>query len=204
MSAPPAWMERVIATIDRYGTTTAATVSGIVDRESLDISIGDKPMETLATLSLGRVYKYNPEEDSEVSFDLYVKDMSTGSGAIDLFFMGWTTAVTSGRVVANNVQNREMFRLTLLFTNDPTPSTATTTVGTTSASYAARRYIFADGFITSYKPSFTDGILKVKCTMKIPPYDGTAVANIGYQSLDGTASSTLTALSTYTGTVKGW
>jgi len=202
MTAPPAWMEKGYATIEKYGTANSANLSGVLDRSSLDISIGDKAMESIPTLNLARVYKYDPEGDSEISFDLYLKDMGTSSGGIDLFFID-TTVYTSGKIDVVHSQTREKMRLTILFTNDPVPSTATTTVNaTTTLAYAARRYIFADAYITSYKTSFTDGILKVSVTMKVPPYDGSATANIGYQSLDGSTSSSLAALGSYTATTK--
>ena len=205
MAAPPAWMEKVLVTIDRYESAEVSSISGFVDRNSLDISVGNKPMETIPVLSQGRVYKYSPDEDTEVSFDLYVKDLGTTSGgALDLWFIG-TTGTTSGKIDVVNTMTRDKFRVTLLFTNDPVPTTATTTVNSTGTpAYAARRYILADAFITSYKPSFTDGILKVKCSIKIPAFDASAVSNIGFQSLDGTTTGSLAALSDYTGTTKGY
>ena len=203
---PPAFMEKVLVEIEKYGSTTVnASVQGIVDRNSLDITIGDKPMESIATLNQARVYKYSPEDDSEVSFDMYVKDLGTTTNAIDLFFLGVTTVATSGVISKSTTTVRDKFRVTILFTNDTTMSDATATVNNgTETTYGARRYIFADAYITSCKPSFTDGILKVGITCKIPPYDGTGASNIGYQSLDGSTTGSLTALATYTGTAKGW
>jgi len=206
MAMPPAWMEKVLVEVEKHGSTTAdASIQGIVDRTSLDITIGDKPMESIATLNQARVYKYNPEEDSEITFDMYVKDLGSDSNAIDLFFLGVTTVATSGVITKSTTTVRDRFRVTILFTNDTSISDATATVNNgTETTYGARRYIFADAYITSCKPSFTDGILKISISCKVPPYDGNGSANIGYQSLDGSTTASLTALLTYTGTVKGW
>lgn len=198
---PPAWMHRVLATIERYGGSDTATFSGLVDRTSLDIKVGEKPFESIPLLNEGRLYKYGAEEDSEISFDMYSKGLGSAAGNLDLFFMGATVS-SSGAIQAENTNNRYKHRLTLLFTNDPAPTSATDAVDSGGAGYAARRYIFADCFITTHTANMGDNVLKTSVVAKCPPFDADANPNWKMESLDGVVLTGLAALSAYSGSNK--
>lgn len=196
-------MEKVRASVEKYGVASDVDIEGVVDRESLDLGIGEKGFESIPSLVQGRIYKYTPEEDTEITFDMYCIGMDTDtSTSIESYFIGGTPVVT-GWADYVNLTTRNKFRITILFTNDAGVTDASDTVnGGTTDTYAARRYSFADSFITSVKPSFTDGILKLSITAKVPPYDADGNSNIKYQTLDGASTSSLDALAAYSGTVK--
>ena len=66
----------------------------------------------------------------------------------------------------------------------------------------ALRVVASDGYFTSVKPSMTDGIVKFTVTYKVPPFDSSGTANVKIESVAGSTTATLTALASYTSTVK--
>ena len=119
---PPAWMDRCYLTIDQWGAVSATTISmhGIIDRSSLSIDVGEKPVDAIALLNQGYVYSYKAEEMTEVSFDYYTKlaavpaiyDGVTNARqtALDQFFMG-TTVDASEPTSLTNTTTRNKVRV---------------------------------------------------------------------------------------------
>lgn len=73
-----------------------------------------------------------------------------------------------------------------MWTNDPTVTSAT---AATTQYYTAYRAGGADGYFTSVKKSYTDGILKFTCVYKWAPFDKTGTACILDESAGGTSGS---------------
>jgi len=95
-----------------------------------------------------------------------------------------------------NDRNRSQYRVLVLWTNDPTPTTAQSVIANT---YSALRIGMADGHFTSVKPSFTDGTLKYTVMFKVAAFDKAAAGNVMIESCAGTtAGDILPAIASYT------
>ena len=182
MPIPDSWDETALININ--DGSTDMSLHAIT--ETIDISIGDKPMEGIPTLAGGRVRKRSPQEDTEITFEGYPigigdKDATSQDG-LDLFFNAGTASTAP--FSATSSTSRNTFEVTIMWT-DSTSTSATSSVP--SGKYALR-YQFRNCDMTSCKPSFTDGILKATYTFKCVPFTKTGAANITVQSTDGTAS----------------
>lgn len=204
---PPAWMDRCYLTITQWGASSGTSISmqGIIDRSSLSIDVGEKPVDAIALLNQGYVYSYKAEEMTEVSFDYYTKLAAVpaiyggvtnlNQTALDQFFMG-TSIDASEPTSLTNTTTRNKVRIAILWTTDTSLSAAT---AQTSANKPARRILIADAFVTAHTLKF-DEILKVSVTIKAAPFDADAVSNIKVETTDGTSQ--LAAVSDYAGTTK--
>jgi hypothetical protein len=164
--------------------TTVSSLHAIT--ETIDISQGDKPVEHIATVSGGRVTKFNPEEDTEITFEGYPisigdKDATSQDG-LDLFFHGGTDSAAPFSVSSS--LTRTVFTVTIMWTD----STATSATSSVPSGNYALRYNFANCYMTSCKPSFTDGILKATYVFKCAPRNKAGTSNITVESTDGTIS----------------
>ena len=182
MAAPDAWTETAL--INLNDGTTDATIAAIT--ETIDISQGDKPMEGIANMAGGRIKKFSPQEDTEITFEGYPigigdKDATSQDG-LDLFFNAGTASVAPFSVSAS--RNRTTFTVTIMWTDD----TATSATSSVASGKYALRYNFANCDMISCKPSFTDGILKATYVFKCTAFNKAGTSNITEESTDGTAS----------------
>ena len=182
MAAPDAWTETAL--INLNDGTTDSTIHAIT--ETIDISIGDKAVESIATISGGRLKKFSPQEDTEITFEGYPigvgdKDATSQDG-LDLFFNAGTDSIAPFSVSAS--RSRTTFTVNVMWTDD----TATSATSSVASGKYALRYTFSNCDMTSCKPSFTDGILKATYTFKCPPFNKAGTSNITVESTDGTAS----------------
>ena len=167
--------------------------------ETVDIDIGDKDFDVIATLAGGRLVKFTPQEPTTITLEAYPIEAGTVSGATgEGFFdlMNTGDASQPQIIVADRVRNK--YRISILWTDSTSVTYSHQEVG---MPYTALRVAAADGFFTSVKPSFTDGVLKFTVTYKVPPFDKDGTANVCIMSTDGTA--TLTAMASYTSVIKG-
>ena len=165
--------------------------------ETVDINIGDKEFDAIPLISGGRCVKFNPQEPTEITLEAYPVEAGTDSGAVGKGFFDLLNTADATQPVSVSVDHtRTKYRMTLLWT-DASVATAETTV---SGAAAALRIVAADGYFTSAKPSFTDGILKWTVKYKVPAFDKSAVANVKIESTDGTAD--MAAPAAYTSSVK--
>ena len=81
----------------------------------------------------------------------------------------------------------------VLWTDDTTVTSAT---DATTGSYDGMRFVLKNGYVTSAKPSFTDGVLKYTVSMKFPAFAKDGTANGLIESTDGSA--VLAAVAAYT------
>jgi len=173
--------------------------------ETVDIDIGDKDFDVIATLSGGRLVKFNPQEPTTITLEAYPVDAATaampntattGAGFFDLMNT-WQIAQPMDIDVS---RDRNKHRIALMWTDKSTETDAAAAI--VAPTNNALRIVAADGYFTSVKPSFTDGVLKFTITYKVPPFDKDGTANVVIQSVSGTGTATLTALSSYTSTTK--
>jgi len=198
MAAPDAWRQLAYVAIAKQAGSDVEFRSKI---ETIDISIGDRPIEGIALINGGRITKFNPEEDTEITLECYHAEAgtdtgTTGEGWFDLFYN--TTDTAQALRLTNATVEPQKLRVAILWTDDTTQTSAASQV---VSGKAALRIVAADGYLTSVKPSFTDGILKFAVTFKIPPRDASANACVLIESLDASAT-TMTALQSYTSSVK--
>ena len=171
--------------------------------ETIDIDIGAKDFDVISTLAGGRLVKFTPQEPTTITLEAYPVEAGTHSGATGhgFFDLFWGADTSQPLQIDANVLSRNKYRMVIMWTTDQTSTTyAESQVG--SPANSALRIIAADGYFTSVKPSFTDGLLKFTVTFKVPPVDKTGADNIRIESIDGSATATLTALGSYTSTVK--
>ncbi len=162
--------------------------------ETVDLDIGDKDFDVINTLKGGRLVKFNPQEPTSITLEAYPVEAgtatgTTGTGFEDLIHTGDTTQPMS----ISFDKSRTKIRCVVLWTDDTTATNATD--APTSGS-TALRFVLKNGYVTSSKPSFTDGVLKSTVTMKFPAFDKTGTSNGTIESTDGTGD--LIAVSAYT------
>lgn len=197
---PDTWSETALVSISAQAGTdvTFQTIT-----EAVDIDIGDKDFDVIATIAGGRLVKFTPQEPTSITLEAYPVDAATtgfttattGTGFFDLL----NTYDTTEPHVITVDRNRNKHRIAIMWTNG-SATNATAQVVTPTAQ--ALRVVAADGYFTSVKPSFTDGVLKFTVTYKVPPFDKSGNANVKIESINGSATATLTALASYTSTVK--
>ena len=168
--------------------------------ETVDMDIGEKGFDVIATLSGGRLVKFTPQEPTEITLEAYPVDAGTDSGATGKgFFDLLNSADTTQPVSISADRVRSKYRIAIMWTDSILAGAESAVVTPTNQ---ALRIAAADGYFTSVKPSFTDGILKFTITYKVPPFDSSGTANVKIESISGTTTATMTALASYTSTVK--
>ena len=195
MAFPDAWEETAFVEIQKL-SGSAIQFAAITD--TIDINEGDVPGESQPTLAGGRIWKQSPQEDGEITLELYPVEMDTTSG-VGLFqqFTGGTWDTNEPLAAdtdwpASADRSRDQFRVVVLWTND---ATATTASGTTAGSTDSLRFAAMGCRITSHKASFTDGILKTTVTFKWPAFNKAGTVKMSrWESADQTA---FAAISTY-------
>ena len=193
------WQEVCKISISKIGSATELIADG--QTETVDFDIADKDFESVPLVNGGRVVKWNPQEDSTFTFEAYPMEAGTDTGTT---LKGWddlmndTDATVPIRIINTRVRNK--YRVIVLWTNDPTVTTATQI---TTNTYSALRIGGADGYFTSIKKSFTDSGLKYTCIYKVPAFDKTGSGCLLHESCAGsTAQDILPAIAAYTTTNK--
>jgi hypothetical protein len=189
-----AWMEACLIAISKIG---GSDIQFAAETETVDFDIGEKDIEGIPLVNGGRVTKFTPEGDSSITFEAYPLQAGTSTGTSGKGFFDLLHSVDASvpiRIV--NDRNRDKYRVLVLWTNDPTPTTAQ---AATANTYSALRIGMAEGHFTSIKPSFTDGTLKFTVTYKVAAFDKSAAGNVMMESCAGTtAGDILPAIAAYT------
>jgi len=199
--AQDTWSETALVAIASQGGTDVKFAS---ITETIDIDIGAKDFDVIATLSGGRLVKFTPQEPTTVTLEAYPVDAATtgfttattGAGFFDLM----NTYDTSQPLQVVSDRNRNKMRICVLWSDKTTETDATAAL--TTPTNAGMRVVASDGYFTSVKPSFTDGVLKFTVTYKVPPYDKDGSGNVMIESVSGSTTATMTQLASYTSTVK--
>jgi len=200
-----AWMEKCLITVSKQGDSKDYHAAGMT--ETVDFDFGDKDIEGVALTNGGRVTKWNPEGDSTITFEAYPLQAGTTSDAVDNEDLtGWddlmysedslNTVASAKNNRVKNDHNRDLYRVLFLWTND---TSATSAAAETAADKSAYRLGAANGYFTSVKPSFTDGVLKFTITFKVVPFDKSGDGNLLKESAAGSiAADALPAIANYT------
>jgi hypothetical protein len=193
-----AWMEICLIAISKVGGSDLAFAALT---ETVDFDLGEKDVEGVALVNGGRVTLFKPEGDSTVTLEAFPLQAGTDSGTTGLGFydlMHTVDAAVPVRII--NDRNRDMYRILSLWTND---ATATTGQSATAENASALRIGLADGYFTSVKPSFTDGVLKFTVMYKCAAFDKAGAGNVMIESAAGSSGSDkLPAISSYTTSYK--
>ena len=192
------WMEVCLIAISIAGGSDIQ-FAGLT--ETVDFDIGEKDIEGIPLVNGGRMTKWTPEGDSTITFEAYPLEAGTDTGTTGKgFFDLMHTVDASVPIRITNDRNRDKYRVLVLWTNDPTPTTAQSVTANT---YSAFRIGMADGHFTSAKPSFTDGELKFTVMYKVAAFDKAAAGNVMMESCAGTtAGDILPAIASYTSSAK--
>lgn len=189
-----AWMEVCKISISKIGGTELAAEA---KTETVDIDDPDKDFDGIPMLNGGRVKKWTQQGDGTITFEAYHTESGTDTGST---LKGWedlkdeVDSTVPIRVL--NSRTRNKYRVLVLWTNDPTVTTAK---DVTTNTYSAKRYGAADGYFTSVKKSFTDGVLKYTCIYKFAPFDLVGSPCILNESCAGTTpTDILPAIAAYT------
>ena len=184
-----------MANVDSWseiGLVSITTLSGSAVEfktltETVDIDIGDKEFDIIPTLGGGRLVKFMPEEAIEITLEAYPVEAGTDTGAVGKGFFDLLHTPDSSQPLGISVdRTRTKHRMSLLWTDKADATTAEDALATASTE-SGLRILAADGFFTSAKPSFTDGILKWTVKFKAPAFDKSGTANVKIESTDGTA-----------------
>ena len=166
--------------------------------ETVDIDIGDKDFDVIATLGGGRVVKFTPEEPITITLEAYPSQAGTETGTTGQgFFDLMNTADTNQPLQISVDKVHNPYRIVLLWTDDANNQAPSKSI---LSGKNALRIVASDGKFTSVKPSFTDGILKFTIVYKVKPFDSSGNANFKVESTDTTAA--LPTLNAYTSSTK--
>jgi len=191
--AEDTWSETAFVSISKIGGSDVefATIT-----ETVDVDFGNKEFDVINTLKGGRLVKFNPQEPSTVTLEAYPIEAGTASGTEGKGFMDLLYASDATQPLSINFdRTRTKVRIAILWTDDTNVTTATDAI---SEGSNALRIVLKNGYVTSAKPSFTDGILKYNVTIKCPAFDKSANPNGLIESTDGSTSAILAELSAYT------
>lgn len=173
MAFPDAWEETALVSVTQFAASPIAVQCAAMT-ESIDISEPDYPGESIPNLAGGRAWKQSPQEDGEITLEIYPIEVDTGANDTGLFsqFVGGTFGTGAGSNetdtswTAGVDRTRDRYRVTILWTNDTTPPT--TAEAQVASGSEALRFSAMGCRIISHKSSFTDGILKTTVTFKFP------------------------------------
>ncbi len=207
MAFPETWGPFFLLSIQRRGASAQSEIqfAAIVDPTTLEVNHGNRPVDGISNAAGGRIYKQEPEEDTEITFDIMPLELDTTSG-VGLFqqYVGvsgtadpnpydTTTQLdtdTSWPASVNRVMDK--FRIAILRTNDAAASTAG---GTTAASTDSLRFFANNCVFVKMTTNDSDSHLKATVMFKCKAYNKAGTTkNYGYQSYN----SNLLALTSYT------
>lgn len=186
-----AWSETALITVTRLG---AAAMQFAARVEDIDIDIGDKNIEWVNNLKGGRIAKKVPQGETSITFTGYpygIGQVDPISGFGQLFWGATTYDITEPMIVNAN-RMREQYQVAIMWTDDTTPTSA---LAATASGKVAERFIMANCYLTGYKLSYTDQILKATLTFKGAPFNKEGVAQMREESTEGTT--VMSTLNTY-------
>ncbi len=172
--------------------------------ETVDISEPDYPGESINNVAGGRIWKQSPQEDGEITFEIYPIELDTASNDKGLFqqFAGgsWDVAepLATDTTWAGGVDRpRDKYMVGILWTDDTSHAYASDTAFTTvnGTDKVALRFYAKECRMTSHKADFTDGILKITATFKFPAMNKAGTTkSYAWESTDDADTSPLPAL----------
>ena len=198
MAQPDMWSETALVAITAQAGSDVKFAS---ITSTVDIDIGEKGFDAIATLAGGRLVKFTPQEPTTITLEAYPLEAGTDAGTDGIGFwdlMNTADATQPIQISADRTRNK--YRVAIMWTDSTAQTDAAGQIG--SPTNSALRVVASDGYFTSVKPSYTDGELKFTVTFKVPPFDKSGTANVKIESVDGTATATLATLASYTSSTK--
>lgn len=202
-TTPDVWSgEEILFTMEVAGDATAIELAGVVDPATIKINGGDKDGEAIVLGNGGRAWKQIPQKEITIEFDAYTRGIQVENGAtVDMvgfeqFFDGQTEDTTD-ELLSSNTRIQKKFRVSLMKTED---TTATSASGTSATSKSAKRFAVANARMVKHEEEYSDYVWKVSVSFKIPPYKLDKTANFRRESTDGSGTTGLSALTTFTDT----
>lgn len=196
LAVPSAWTERCFIAIASAGQTTDTEYRGITNK--ISIERGEKGMESEALLNGGRVVKFTPETDTTVSMTITPVNVELASSLSQQYNDNRQSGIfdITEPIVSTNRPSRQKYRVTILWTEDPSVTSAITQP---AATYPAYRMQLTNAYMTKHSPGeYTpDGYLSYEVEFKIPAFTKAAAGNITEESTYGTTQ--LAAISTWSG-----
>lgn len=181
---PDVWSEVCLVTISMF-KTSPITLEASALTETVDLPQGDYPGESIPNLAGGRIWKQSPEEDGEITLEIYPVSLTIDTdttpdtiGGIFQFFAGETSTETIDSTTPTNPlatavaftagvsRVRARYRVAVMWTDDAAVTSAES--ATSSTDSVALRFAAMGCRLVSHKASFTDGVLKVTATFKYP------------------------------------
>ena len=182
-----AWSETALVTITKHN---GSNVEFAALTETIDIDMGDKDIDQIPSVAGGRLVKKVAQDITTITFEGYPIDIDSADGTgVSQMFEGGTWDTIEPLETYSSL-GRDLFRVAILWTDD---TSATSAAGSTAAGTNSYRIVFAHCYMTSMKPSFTDGVLKFTFSFKCPAFNPEKTANIREESGDNTALSALSA-----------
>ena len=175
----------------------------------MDIDVGEKDIDIINLLNLGQVTKIGNMGMTTVTFEGYALEAGTSeAGGANVNATGfWDAFANTIRSDTSEPQGTAVtatatrFRVSILWTNDGAATAASGAV-TSGAGYKGKRFVIADCYCVSCKPSMTDGVLKTTLAFKGAAFDKAAAALIKMDS--GHDTSPITALASYVAGTTRW
>jgi hypothetical protein len=192
------WTELALVEVQKYGDTDAYQFGAITD--TVDLDIGDRPIESTALINGGRIVKYTPEEDTTVTLEIFpvgAKANQTTPTGLGNWFYGDVTGTTQGAGAGTyyiNTHSRYKFRVVVLWTSLYPLPVGSNTVSGALASGDHLRVSFWGSYLTSCKLAYTDDILTGTVNFVCPPY---TKAGAGVIAVEEAVTQTLKAMQDY-------
>jgi hypothetical protein len=173
--------DNVLVTSTTTSTSSNKLEDTSVNFTTLGIAIGDKIINLT---------------DNTTAFVTAVDDLDTLSISSDIMASGEDYTITNSPYRVLNSRVRNKYRIMVLWTDKTGAVRASEAVANT---LSALRIGYAGGYVTSVKPSFTDGILKYTITYKCAAFDKSGASNIMMESCAaGGGSDALPTIAAYT------
>jgi hypothetical protein len=210
-SSEKAWQGKMLARIDKYEASTAATgkeidITGVVERDSLKIIHGTKDFKAVQLMNEGNIYSHDPEGMTEITFTMYTRHLDYGGGSPEKIFYGSSTAdgTSINKIEPSQlIDDRVMCRVVIAFTNQSALDDPAAIIGG-AAGDKTKRYIFADCYMVSMNSERADNLWKTDVVLKCAPADADGDLNYELQSVESESTGdAIPALADY-GSSKKW
>jgi hypothetical protein len=187
---PDAWTEFSLVMITEKGESGVAFEALIEGFPAMDW--GEKDIEGIPLVNGGRVVKRIPMTDESITFKAYPVSVDLDGTGFMQHFHPQSTDDTTDPIVVLNTNNRNLYKITILWCTT-LPASAETVP---AAGEPAMRIQIFNAYLTVCKPSFDEYIKSAEVTFKWPPFQKNATRNKIEESTDG--STVLDAVTAFT------
>jgi len=187
--------ERCLVAIQPIGAIYVINLGALVT--SFQINGGEKGAEGIALMNGGRVTRFLPQSDFELSFDAFFVGIDADGGAdfgVSQQFNDPANLDLTEPYKINSSRTRKKFRVTILWLED----SSVTNAETAPTTGMAERVSFVASYSVNDNISFMDLIKQNTFKFNVSPFDIDGAANIQHESTTDSASKALTSLDAYT------